>query len=99
MGLLNKIIEANMSDENITKAYHYLKDYCIENNIDMMEFISKKENIANAAETIHGKLGFMQRKIVSIDDIKDVLNEQYEFIVVKTQEIYAAENTQKIKLT
>ncbi len=101
MSILNKLVEANMSDENILKAYHQLKEYCQENSLDMLDFVSNKENIGNAAETIHGKLGFMQRKLVSIDDIKGVLESQYEFIVEKTKELALADNTEnnkKIKL-
>ena len=88
---LNMTDASKASPEHIELAYNSLKEYCKEKDLDMLEFISNKENIRPAAEHIHKELPFAVRMIVKKDKIEKLIIDNLDFIQTKTVELHEQE--------
>lgn len=77
--------------EHIEEAYKMLKQYCEDENLDMVKFVSQKENIRPAAEHIHKQLPFAVRLILKKDKIENLIIDNLEFIQAKTKELHEEE--------
>lgn len=84
-----------VDDETVKKAYTMLKEYCDENNLNIVEFVSNKDNIAPGAEHIHKNLPFATRMLVKKEKIEKMIVDNLTFIQEKAQEFYDAENPKK----
>jgi hypothetical protein len=88
---LNITDASKASPEHIDMAYNSLKDYCKENNLDLVEFIKNTDNIKPAAEHIHKELPFAARMILKKDKIEKLIYENLDFIQAKAQELHELE--------
>lgn len=84
-----------VDEETVKKAYTMLKEYCDENNLNIVEFVSNKDNIAPGAEHIHKNLPFATRMLVKKERIEKMIVDNLGFIQEKAQEFYDAENPKK----
>ena len=83
------ISKDNVKEEHIEEAYKLLKEYCLENKHDLIDFVSNKENIKNASTHIHKKLNFALRLLIKPAKIESMINENHEWIVEKTKTMAA----------
>lgn len=84
-----------VSDEYITQAYQYLKEYCDKENKDVMEVINNDENIKPASIQINKQLPFLVRKLLSAEKIESLIRNNLDFIREKVKENYEAEHKPK----
>ncbi|NCQ51479.1 hypothetical protein GW796_06210 [archaeon] len=88
--------KADIKNEHIEEDYNLLQEYCKENKLDLLKFISNKENINQASIHIHKKLNFAIRLIIKPIKIESLLNENHDWIIKTTKE-YIKQEKKKIK--
>ncbi len=75
----------NATDEQITKAYGYIKEYCDERNLDVMETLNDEKNIPIATKEIYSKLPFGARVMFKESTITDIITKNLDFIRAKAK--------------
>lgn len=87
------------TDEQVTKAYDMLKEYCDKNNTDVLSLVNDDKNIKPASTEIHSNLSWVWRKTISVERIEQLLMDNIEFIRNKAKEQVALEkkNSKKNK--
>lgn len=86
---------AKANPEYIEQAYTLLKEYCVNNNLNILEFVKNKDNIKPASEYIHKELPMAVRWVLKKDKIEDLILQNLDFIQTKAKEFYNAENPKK----
>lgn len=86
------IKKENVSQEQLDTAYEYLKKYCSENDLNLVEFIKEEKNIEPASEYIHKQLNFALRLILKPKKIESLIRENLDFITEAAQKRYDEEN-------
>lgn len=76
----------NINEEHVEIAYNYLDEYCNENKLDLIKFVKDKNNIRFASEYINKNLGFIARKIFTVNFLEEILIKNHDFIVEKAIE-------------
>lgn len=79
------------TEEQISKAYELVKEYCDKNNMDVLTLVNNDQNIAPAAKEIHSNLSWVFRKTVSVDKIEELIVTNIDFIREKAKEQIALE--------
>lgn len=82
---------SKVTDEQVTQAYQYLKEYCDEKGLDVMETINDDSNIKPASIEIHSKLPWVARKIIKAEKIEELILTNLSFIREKAAEQYKLE--------
>lgn len=75
-----------ITDDEINMAYGYLKDYCSQNNEDLIKFVSNPSNINKASEYIHKQLSLPIRLIIRPAKIAQIITENHDWIIQKAKE-------------
>lgn len=77
----------SLKPEHIQAAYEYLKAYCDERKLGVIEFVSNPANIPEAVAHIHKNLPFAYRMLLSKDKLQGLIQNNLEFIKSKAQEL------------
>lgn len=77
---------SKVTEEQITKAYEILKEYCYEKGLDLLETINSDKNIRPAAEEIHRNLSWVLKKTIKVDKIEELISTNVVFIREKALE-------------
>lgn len=85
----------NLKEEHLEDAYIYLKQYCTENELDILKFVKDKTNIEPASEYIHKQLPLAIRLILKPKKIATLIEENHDFIIEKAKEFKKKEKKQK----
>ena len=86
------IKKENITQEQLDTAYKYLKEYCDENNENIIKFLNDDNNIQPASEYIHKQLNFALRLVLKPKKIEEMIRENKEFIFNAAKERYDEEN-------
>jgi hypothetical protein len=76
----------NVKEEHIEEAFSLLKQYCEQNKLDMLKFVSEKTNIKEASEHIHKQLNFAVRMILKPAKIESLITDNHDWIIAKVKE-------------
>ena len=80
-------IEAkNVNPEHIETAYKLVQEYCENNKLDVVEFVTNKSNVEPASEYIHKQLPFAVRLVLKPKKIAKMIEDNHNFIVAKAKE-------------
>lgn len=85
----------NLKDEHLEDAYIYLKQYCEENQLDILKFVKDKKNIDPASDYIHKQLPLAIRLILKPKKIAALIEENHNFIIEKAKEFKTKEKKSK----
>lgn len=98
--MLEKFIDKdNLTPEHMDMAYSKIKEYCEENNIDVLQFVKDESNIPLAAKTIQSKIPFAMRLIVKPKHLEEAIKNNIDFIIELATERYIAEHpVENVKL-
>ena len=77
---------SKVSDEDISKGYALLKEYCENNDKDIMEVINNPENIKPAAEEINRNLGMIVRRVLTVKVLESIITDNIDLIREKVKE-------------
>lgn len=81
----------NVTDEQVLTAYKYLKEYCDEKNLDIMETLNDDKNIPIAVKEIHSQLPLKKRLFLRESMITNIITTNIDFIRQKAKEQIEAE--------
>lgn len=76
-----------ITDDYYKKALDHINELCCQKNVDINTFMKDKGNIPLVADSIYSQLGFLQKAVIKKDMIKELIEENYDFIYNKFQEI------------
>lgn len=86
--MLDKYLKPeNLDPKHIETAYELLKQYCEQQGVNVVDFVSESKNIRPAAEHIHKELSFAYRMILSKDKIENIILTNIDFIKEKAKEL------------
>lgn len=76
----------DIKPEHLDTAYKYLKEYCDNKNVDVIEFVKNKDNIPEAAKEINKGLPWLAKKFFTVSKIETMLNDNIDFIIKTAEE-------------
>lgn len=85
-----------ITNEHYKTALDFVQEQCKAQGVCMEDFMKNKDNIPGVAKSIHSQLGFIQRKVVKENLIKELIEENYSFIIDKFNELTGNNKTKKI---
>lgn len=81
----------NITDEQVTQAYDFIKEYCDKNNLDVMETLNDDKNIPIAVKEIYSNIPRMARFVIKEKTIAEIITKNIDFIRQKAKEKNEAE--------
>lgn len=85
--MIENLNTGSLKQEHIQAAYDYLKAYCDQKNVSVVDFVSNPLNIPEAVSHIHKNLPFAYRMLLSKDKLQSLIQNNIEFIKTKAQEL------------